>query len=152
MPDPRPRLDQINLVSQDVPATVEFYRLLGVDVPDVPDEWNAHHRSSASSDGASGPEGALDFDIDSVAFAAHWGAAGMGTGPVLGFRVAAREAVDELYERLTAAGHAGVRAPYDAFFGVRFAVVLDPGGTSVGLMSESSGEHRSAPPAVGEFE
>lgn len=148
MTDPRPRLDQINLVAADVAGSVEFYRLLGIDMPDVPDEWNAHHRSSASTDRGT----ALDLDIDSVAFAAHWGAEGMGRGPVLGFRLASRDAVDELYERLTAAGHPGLRAPYDAFFGVRFAVVQDPGGTSVALMSEASGEHRSAPPATEEFE
>lgn len=149
MSDPRPRLDQINLVSADVPASVEFYRLLGVDVPDAPDDgWDAHHRSSVSTGG----DPALDLDIDSVAFASYWGAEGMRPGPVLGFRLASREAVDEVYERLTAAGHPGLRAPYDAFFGVRFAVVQDPGGTSVALMSEPSGEHRSAPPAVEEFE
>ena len=148
MSDPRPRLDQINLVSRDVPASVEFYRLLGLDVPDAPEEWNAHHRSSVPGEG----EPALDLDIDSAAFAAYWGSDELPPGPVLEFRVASREAVDELYERLTAAGHAGVRAPYDAFFGVRFAVVLDPGGTPVGLMSEPSGEHRSAPPAPEDFE
>lgn len=148
MSEPRPRLDQINLVSADVPASVEFYRLLGIEIPEVEGGWDAHHRSSESADG----EPALDLDIDSVAFAAHWGAAGMGPGPVLGFRLASREAVDELYGRLTAAGHRGVRAPYDAFFGVRYAVVLDPGGTPVALMSEPSGEHRSAPPAPVEFE
>jgi catechol 2,3-dioxygenase-like lactoylglutathione lyase family enzyme len=147
MSDPRPRLDQINLVAADVPASVEFYRLLGIEIPEVEEGWNAHHRSSASSDG----EPALDLDIDSVGFAAHWGAEGMRPGPVLGFRLASRDAVDELYERLTAAGHAGVRAPYDAFFGIRYAMVLDPGGTPVGLMSEPSGEQRSAPPATEDF-
>jgi len=149
MSEPRPRLDQINLVTLDVPAAVEFYRLLGVDVPDAPDDgWDAHHRSSTSSGG----EPALDLDIDSVQFAAYWGSEELRPGPVLAFRFASREAVDETYERLTGAGHTGVRAPYDAFFGVRFAIVLDPGGTPVSLMSEPSGEHRSTPPRVEEFE
>ena len=149
MPDPRPRLDQINLVSVDVPASVEFYRLLGVDVPDVSDGgWGAHHLSAASSDSESG----IDLDIDSVGFAAYWGSPEVPPGPVLGFRLASREAVDELYERLTTAGHPGVRAPYNAFFGVRFAIVSDPGGTSIALMSEPSEQYRRAPPAPAEFE
>ena len=54
---------------------------------------------------------------------------------VLGFRVATREAVDALYGRMTAAGHRGQQPPYDAFWGARYAVVEDPDGNAVGIMS-----------------
>ena len=37
--------------------------------------------------------------------------------------------------RLTAAGYRGCEPPYDAFFGARYAVVEDPDGNDVGLMS-----------------
>ena len=67
---------------------------------------------------------------------------------VLGFRVVLREAVDEVYADLTAAGYVGLQAPYDAFWGARFAVVEDPDGIAVGLMSPTSPEFRSPPPNV----
>jgi len=46
------------------------------------------------------------------------------------------------------------RAPFDAFWGARYAIVLgaryaiveDPDGVAVGLMSPSSAEHRRPPP------
>lgn len=38
--------------------------------------------------------------------------------------------------------------PCDAFWGARFAVVADPDGRDVGLMSSSDAEHRSSPPAL----
>ena len=97
-------------------------------------------------DGAAGNGFDIDFDIDSAAFAARWGSDALPTGPVLGFRVGSRAAVDALYATLTAAGHRGLRAPYDAFWGARYAIVADPDGVAVGLMSEPSDAHRSAPP------
>ena len=51
-------------------------------------------------------------------------------------------------ELLTAAGHRGLQAPYDAFWGARYAVVEDPDGIAVGLMSPKSAEHRSPAPEV----
>ena len=99
-----------------------------------------HHRNSnTSSEGAS-------FDLDSMPFAAQWGRVGR-SGPVLGFRVTAREDVDRLYAELTAAGHVGQQPQYDAFWGSRFAVVEDPDGNPVALMSPSDAAHRKAPPA-----
>jgi hypothetical protein len=33
------------------------------------------------------------------------------------------------------AGYAGQQAPFDAFFGARYAIVTDPDGNAVGIMS-----------------
>ncbi len=138
---PEVRLDQVNLVTRDVPAMVEFFRLLGVDIPDTEAEWGGDH-FSAKANG----EGGTDLDIDSRRFADYWGSEDVPDGPLLGFRVASREGVDALYERLTSAGHRGLRAPYDTFWGARFAIVLGPGGVTVGLMSPSDPARRSPPP------
>jgi uncharacterized glyoxalase superfamily protein PhnB len=122
-------------------AAVGFYRLLGVDVPDIPAEWSDwehHHRS--------GTVGGMDFDLDSAAFARSWNAGSSGPGVVIGFRLATRAAVDEAYGRLTGAGHRGLQPPYDAFWGARYAIVADPDGNGVGLMSPSDESMRSAPP------
>ncbi len=133
-------LDQVNLVVSDIQRSAEFYRKLGVPVEDggLP-EWDLHHRNSKVTQGAS-------LDLDSRPFAAQWGRIER-TGPVLGFRVPAREDVDRIYAELTAAGHPGQQPPFDAFWGSRFAVVQDPDGNSIALMSPSDAAHRSRPPA-----
>ena len=64
---------------------------------------------------------------------------------VLGFSLASREAVDELYAELTLAGYVGRQAPHDAFWGARYAIVQDPDGNDVGLMSPKDPERRFTP-------
>jgi uncharacterized glyoxalase superfamily protein PhnB len=65
---------------------------------------------------------------------------------VLGFKVASREAVDEIYQDLTSAGYKSQQAPHDAFWGARYAIVEDPDGNAVGLMSPVDPSRREAEP------
>ena len=138
------RLDQVNLVVRDMDASLDFYRRLGLEIGDGggPEwaAWAPHHRNSTGG-------GGVDVDFDSEAFAQLWndGWPG-GTGVVLNFRVASRDEVDRLYGELIDAGYAGQHAPCDAFWGARFAVVADPNGISVGLMSPMDPAMRSEPP------
>jgi uncharacterized glyoxalase superfamily protein PhnB len=67
---------------------------------------------------------------------------------VVGFKLFSREAVDTTYADLTDAGYTGLQAPHDAFWGSRYAIIEDPDGVAVGLMSPRSPERRSAPPAI----
>jgi uncharacterized glyoxalase superfamily protein PhnB len=67
---------------------------------------------------------------------------------VVGFSVSSREEVDRLYGEMTAGGHRGLQAPFDAFWGARYAIVEDPDGIAVGLMSPILANRRSPPPAV----
>lgn len=135
------RLDQVNIVVRDMDAMSEFYESLGVGLRSGRPEWAAHHRNTGTEDG-------IDIDLDSNEFAAVWNEGWPGGGGVvLGFRVDSREEVDRLYNDLTAAGYSGQQVPYDAFWGSRYAVVTDPDGNSVGLMSPSDEERRTAPPA-----
>ena len=147
MSDARPRLDQINLVTTNTPESVKFYRLLGLDIPEAPPDWDPHHRSANLEDGSD-----IDLDIDSTAFSTIWGSEDIPTGALIGFRVTSRAAVDSLHAKLTAAGHRSLRAPYDAFWGIRYAIVEDPDGTAVGIMSAPSQEHRAPPPDVSALE
>jgi catechol 2,3-dioxygenase-like lactoylglutathione lyase family enzyme len=142
--DARPVLNQINLVVRDMDAMVEFYRRLGVEIPDPPAPWASwapHHRKSA------GPEG-LEFELDSQVFATTWnqGWRPDAAGAVVGFRIATREGVDQAYADLTGAGYRGQQPPYDAFWGARYAVVEDPDGNSVGLMSPMDPARRTPTP------
>lgn len=43
--------------------------------------------------------------------------------------------VDATYARVTAAGYPGARAPWDAFWGQRYAQVCDPDGNLVDLFA-----------------
>jgi uncharacterized glyoxalase superfamily protein PhnB len=66
-------------------------------------------------------------------------------GTVLGFSLASRELVDARYAELIDAGYTGRQAPYDAFWGSRYAIVEDPDGRDVGLMSPPDPERRYVP-------
>jgi predicted lactoylglutathione lyase len=139
MSDQRPVLNQLNLVVHDMEASVAFYRRLGMEIEDSgPD-----HRTATNA-------GALDFDLDSRSFAKVWNSATPdapdATSVVIGFGVASREEVDRLYEEMTAAGYRGQQRPYDAFWGARYAIVEDPDGNPVGLMSSAEAGRRSWPP------
>ena len=151
MGDPAVRLDQLNLICRDVDATIAFYRLLGVDLPEAT-VWRTasgpHHVQGV-------PFGPGSLELDSTALADRYvaarGAGGEGAGQVgtmFGFAVETRDAVDELHARLLAAGHPSRQAPHDAFWGARHAVVADPDGRDVGIMSPSDPARRAAPPEV----
>ena len=128
MTDERPVLDQVNLVVGDMDASLAFYRRVGVDFPEWEPRWDKHHRSAKTA-------GGLDFDLDSAVFARDWNEGSLGPVAVLSFKLASRDAVDALYAELTGAGYNGQQPPYDAFWGARYAVVEDPDGNLVGLMS-----------------
>lgn len=96
-------LAQINLIVQDMDASVSFYRRLG---------WTMETPT---------PEHA---------------------------RTATRDEVDALYADLVKHGGAGRQPPYDAFWGSRFAIVDDPDGHPVGLLSPVDPARRFWPPST----
>jgi catechol 2,3-dioxygenase-like lactoylglutathione lyase family enzyme len=141
MTDDRPVFDQVNVVVGDMDATVAFYRRLGVTLPDD-GPWNVHHRTALM------PEG-FDLDFDLVSFATKWNAGARTEPPhgvVIGFRVQTREAVDRIYADMTGAGYTSQQEPYDAFWGSRYAIIEDPDGNAVGVMSPMDDAFRSEPP------
>jgi uncharacterized glyoxalase superfamily protein PhnB len=119
-------------------ATVTFYRRLGLDVPDTDPAFQAHHRSARLP-------GGLDLDFDSAEFARRWNVGSHAGRAVIGFKVSSRERVDSLYSDLTAVGYVGQQPPYDAFWGARYAIVEDPDGNPVGIMSPVDPDRRSDP-------
>ena len=133
-------LDQINIVVSDMEAALDFYRRLGIEIPETLPEWQAHHRAADVS-------GEVALDLDSTAFAPQWNGGWPASQPgvVVGFRVPTREDVDGLYEELMDAGYVGQQAPYDAFWGARYAIVEDPSGNAVALMSPVDPARRSRP-------
>ncbi len=135
--------EQLNIVVDDVEAAVTFYRQLGIDAEKTLDEWMPHHRSVSSA-------GGLDVDIDSVAFARWWGGI---NAPcvVVGVRMPSRDEVDTRYAALVDAGSEGLRPPFDAFWGARFAVVRDPAGNAIALTSPLDPDRQGPPPDPATF-
>jgi uncharacterized glyoxalase superfamily protein PhnB len=147
MTDSAPQFDGMHFVADDFEATLAFYRLLGVDIPDAK-VWRT----------ASGPHHTMGVDIglsaeielDSPALARSYNAgyrdAPTSPATVFGFALPTREAVDELHAKLTAAGHPSRQAPYDAFWGARYAIVADPDARDIGLMSPPDPARRTPAP------
>lgn len=140
----KPVLHQLNIVASDFEATLGFYRALGVDVPDgshTPD--GIRHSEVTLANGFT-----LEFDNLTLAqtYNAAWRRPGGSSRAVLGFSVATRDEVDQRYAALTAAGYEGRQPPYDTFWGARYAVVADPDGNDVGIMSPLDDNRRSWPP------
>jgi len=125
-----PQLNAIGIVASDLAQSIRFYRLLGLDVPETPDEGHID---------AFLPNGVrfmLDTEDTVRSFDANWTRA---TGNQLGlaFECSSPAEVDEIYARVTGAGFHGEREPFDAFWGQRYASVLDPDGVPVDLYAAS---------------
>jgi uncharacterized glyoxalase superfamily protein PhnB len=132
----------LNLVVSNVAESVEFYRRLGLAIDDT-QPWNSHHVTAAMPNG-------FELEFDSVELADSYDPGGQMPQAVVRnvmvFSLPSRKAVDDLYVELTDAGYSGHQPPYDAFWGARYAVIDDPDGNFVGLMSPSDDEHKSDPP------
>jgi catechol 2,3-dioxygenase-like lactoylglutathione lyase family enzyme len=143
------QFDQINVVVPDVAGAARFLRSLGADV-DEPEtdwaEWASHHVGFPTNSGG------FAADIDSSAFAAFWGGLPDDyVGVVLNLRAEDRAAVDASFDLAVELGATCLRAPHDAFWGARYAVVRAPGPIVVGLMGPVDPERRVAGPAVSDF-
>ena len=135
-----PTFNLVDLVASDYDATIAFYRQLGVTVHDGPpgDIRHAHLEF-----------GDLEIHIDNEHLAGLYNSswrAGEQSRVIVGFRVATRDEVDERYAEMISAGYASAQPPYDTFWGARYAVIVDPDGTHVGLMSPPEDARKYWPP------
>ena len=134
-----PEFTQCNIVVRDMAATLAFYRRLGLTIDA---EANAFHVAVRFANG-------MLLEFDSTTFARQWDSGrhdSTGGSTVLGLEVATRERVDALYADLTQAGYLGRQQPYDAFWGARYAIVEDPDGNGIGLMSPIDVARKFWPP------
>lgn len=127
-------LDAVGVVVHDMAATLAFYRLVGLSFPEGAQD--APHVEAALPGGMR-----LMFDTEDTvrSFRPGWTPPPAGGGRVgLAVRVPRPADVDALYEQITAAGHHGELAPFDAPWGQRYASLLDPDGTGVDLYAPLS--------------
>ena len=90
------------------------------------------------------------FEIDNEYLAriynAAWRKSNGSSTLLLSVSFESRQAVDVAYAKLVAAGYESRQSPYDAFWGSRFAIVADPEGNDVGLMSPAEERFKTWPP------
>lgn len=139
----------INILVRDMDATVAFYRLLGLQVPDAfewPQGSGAKHVEVLMPGGHY-----LAFDNHEMAriWNTHFDAEREEGNIVVGLLVDSRDDVDRIYRNVQEAGHRVGQPPYDAFWGSRYAIVIDPDRNEVGLKSPEDDERRYEP-RVGE--
>lgn len=128
-----PRLDAISITTADLGASLAFYRRLGLDIP--------AGAESAPHVEASLPGGMrLLWDTEDVvrSFDPAWAGSAGGERLGLAFLCDSPAEVDSVYGDLTGAGYEGHLAPWDAVWGQRYAVVLDPDGSAVSLFAPAS--------------
>jgi catechol 2,3-dioxygenase-like lactoylglutathione lyase family enzyme len=128
-----PQLDVIGLVVSDMAASLAFYRRLGLDLPADSDSaphveaslpgglrilWDTEEAVRSYDPGWTRPQGSERI-----------GLAFLCDGPA---------EVDATYGTLTEAGYRGHLKPWDAVWGQRYAVVLDPDGCGVSLFASAT--------------
>lgn len=124
----------VELVVADMAATLAFYRRLGLDIPADAD-GEQHVDVDLRGDMR------LAFDTEAVirSFDPEWSPPQGGHRVALAFDCGSPDEVDAAWKELTDAGYPGHLAPWDAFWGMRYAVVRDPDGTPVDLFARSAG-------------
>jgi catechol 2,3-dioxygenase-like lactoylglutathione lyase family enzyme len=124
------RMDAVGIVVADMAKSLAFYRALGLEIP--PEADGQPHAEAALPGGMR-----LLFDTEETVRSFHPGWRSVpGAGRIgLAFALPDAAAVDAAYAELTAAGHHGDMAPFDAFWGQRYAVVNDPDGNGVDLFA-----------------
>jgi uncharacterized glyoxalase superfamily protein PhnB len=121
-----PLLNAIGIVSSDMARSIAFYRLLGFDAPETPDEGHVNVEL---------PNGfrlMLDSEAEIRRFRPDW-TRQTGNQVALALECPTPSDVDELYDRVGRAGFQTDTPPWDAFWGQRYAQLRDPDGVPIDL-------------------
>lgn len=126
-------LNLIGLVTADMGASFAFYRRLGFDIPSDAD--GEPHVEVVLPGGLR-----LAWDtVEVIQSFSRWEPAQGGHRMSLAFLCEDPDAVDAKYAELMGAGYRSHLAPFDAFWGQRYATVLDPDGNPVDLFAWQEG-------------
>ena len=121
--------DMIGMVVHDMAAALKFYRLLGLEIAEGAEK--EEHVEYTSPNG----------------YRLAWDTVGMIKGLLpdweeptghrmgLAFLVDRPAEVDVVHDRIVAAGYLSRKSPYDAFWGQRYATVMDPDGNPVDIFA-----------------
>ncbi len=122
-----PELAAIGIVTRDLGEAVRFYRLLGVDVP----EPSGDHLDATLPNGLR-----LMWDTEELMRKLDpEREEPRGHRVALAFECSSPEDVDRVHSAVVEAGFRSKDAPYDAFWGQRYATVFDPDDNVVDLFA-----------------
>jgi len=121
--------DMIGITVRNMAEALQFYRLLGLDIP-------------------TGNEGEPYVEVITPnGYRISWNSVEMmksidpswvepvGHRMGLAFKCDSPAEVDALYQQIVASGYAGHKEPWDAFWGQRYAQVVDPDGNLIDLFA-----------------
>lgn len=124
------KFDYIGIIVKDMPKALAFYRALGWEIPAEMD-GEGHVEYSL-------PSGLrIGWDTHGIihSFDAEWEAPSGSHRMGLGFLCERPAEVDALYAKLVGMGYQSYKAPFDAFWGQRYAQILDPDGNMVDIFA-----------------
>jgi catechol 2,3-dioxygenase-like lactoylglutathione lyase family enzyme len=122
------KLQTIGIIVTDMGKTLNFYRTLGLPVPEGLDkEFNVDYETPGGI--------VLGFLLEAAARQAdpNFKTPIVGQSMNLQFMVDSVTEVDTVYNRLVEAGYESYAEPWDAFWGQRFGRVKDPDGRIVNI-------------------
>lgn len=122
-------IDMIGLTTKDMAASIRFYRTLGLDIAEPAEGEDYHETKLPSGVRLSWNTVELVKQLDP-----DW-IEPLGQRVGIAFLCESPSEVNNVYDRLVQAGYRGKNAPFDAFWGQRYAVVIDPDGGAVDLFA-----------------
>ncbi|MEE8601580.1 VOC family protein [Euzebya tangerina] len=120
-------LAQVNLIVTDLERAKTFWALLG---------WQSEPRHTHAA--VVSFDSGFNLVLHQPEFARLWDPVfdGPSAGStVVDVNLSSRDAVDQVHERVVEAGFESSVAPWDTFFGARYAIVCDQDGNRIGLKS-----------------
>lgn len=123
------KLDAIGIVASDLKKAVAFYSLLGLKFEECGND--ADHIEAVTT---SGLRLMLDSEELIKKLKPNW-VKPQGQRMALAFLCDSPKHVDEQFARIVSAGFKVETQPWDAFWGQRYATVIDPDGNAVDLFA-----------------
>jgi len=126
------KLDAIGIVASNMKLSIQFYQLLGLNFSACSNDQEMEDHIEATTE--SGLRLMLDSESLMKQLKPNW-VKPEGQRMTLAFLCDSPEKVNDLYAKVLKAGFKGEKEPWDAFWGQRYASVIDPDGNSVDLFA-----------------
>jgi len=125
-----PRIESLSIIVQDMKKSLDFYRLLGIEIAS---EMDSEIHVEAHLPGGM----RLLWDTIEVihSFNPDWQPPSGDSRTAFNFLCENPAEVDSIYGQLTGMGYQSVKAPWDAIWGQRYAMIGDPDGNEVSLFA-----------------
>ena len=124
----RAQLDMVGITTRDIAESLRFYGALGLEIPEV----------AEGEDHVESVTGGMRLAWDTIEMVkgimGEWEEP-KGNRIELAFKCADRDDVDATYNGVVGAGFKGIKPPWDAFWGQRYAILEDPDGNHISLFA-----------------